>query len=349
MPTPRRWRGLIVAATLCVALLPAAAWDAVGHRAVTWLALDGLDKDVPQWLREPVIRHAIAWESAEPDRWRSVRNMSLIHENAPDHYIDVEDLEGFGLTLESLPPLRYQYVAAMAVARHEHPENLAGKFRDYNAGKDPSGQSEWPGFLPYAIMEHHGKLTSAFKTYRTLVRLNEEARAPQLEMARRNIMVEMGLLSHFVGDAAQPLHTTRHHNGWVNDAGKAWRDNPNGYTVSNGFHAHIDGGVIRQQKITYATAKPTQAFAIKVDADNPWPDVLAHIRRSHDQMVTLYEMQKSGDLDKEPGKALIIARLNDGAAMLAALYNSAWKASEISEKDVQDFVRYDSFKPDEVP
>ncbi|MBL8990882.1 MAG: hypothetical protein JNJ48_04800 [Phycisphaerae bacterium] len=335
----RRNRGRLVAlAVLAVLALPALAWDAVGHRAITWLALDGLADDAPVWLRDPALRHAIAWQAAEPDRWRGVRDVHLIHENAPDHFLDIEDLEKYGLTLDSVPPLRYQYVAAMAVARHVHPDQVP----PHNPKLDPAGQQEWPGFLPHAIVEHHAKLLSAFKTYRTLEKLNEPARAPQLEMARRNIAVEMGILSHFVGDAAQPLHTTRHFNGWVGD-------NPNGFTTDKGFHAYIDGGVIKHHGLTYAALKPTQTFPYTVDAANPWPAVIEHIRRSHDDMRTLYEMERAGTLKEAAGKAMIARRLNDGAAMLAALYNSAWKASEPSERDVKDFIRYDSFDPREVP
>ena len=62
---------------------------------------------------------------------------------------------------------------------------------------------------------------------------------------------------------------------------------------------------------------------------------------SHDQLRLLYQMQKSGDLDKEPGKALITERLCDGGAMLGALYAAAWEASAMSDKDIKDFVGYD--------
>jgi len=48
----------------------------------------------------------------------------------------------------------------------------------------------------------------------------------------------MGVMGHFVGDGAQPLHTTIPHNGWVGA-------NPKGYTTARTFHAWIDGGFIR--------------------------------------------------------------------------------------------------------
>lgn len=331
----RAWVAAVVAALF---VLPALAWDAAGHRMITWLALDGLSADAPEFLRDPAVRHAVGWQSAEPDRWRGVRSAYLMHENAPDHFLDIEDLEKYGLTIGSLPKLRYQYVAAMAVQRHVHPDQIP----PHNPKLDSAGQQEWPGFLPYAIVEHHAKLISAFKTYRTLVKLDEPAREPQLAMARRNIMVEMGLLAHFVGDAAQPLHTTKHYNGWVGE-------NPDGFTTAKTFHAYIDGGLIRKAKIDYAMAKPTQKYEITIEGTDPWDAVIAHITRSHDQMKRLYELEKAGTLDGEEGKSLVVSRLNDGAAMLAALYNHAWKSSVLTDKDVTDFVRYDTFDPKEVP
>jgi hypothetical protein len=55
-------------------------------------------------------------------------------------------------------------------------------------------------------------------------------------------------------------------------------------------------------------------------------------------------MYKSGDLDKEPGKKMITERLDDGGAMLAAMYASAWKLSEVTDKEAQEFVKYDRWE-----
>ncbi|CAN5769446.1 hypothetical protein BH11PLA1_BH11PLA1_04430 [soil metagenome] len=343
---------LLLGAGLWLFPASARAWDAAGHRAVTWLALEGLDPSFPAFLRDPSVVHAVGWESAEPDRYRSLKSAILTHANAPDHYIDVDDLDEFGLTLDTINPLRARFIRDMSVARAAHkdgdtPEPTGGR-RDrdtppYNEKRDPSGQSEFVGFLPYAICEHHARLTSSLKTYRTLLRLNDPARAPQLDMAKANVMVNMGMLSHFVGDAAQPLHTTRHHNGWVGR-------NDNNYTTNKGFHAKIDGGVIAKHAISFATLKPTQKYAHTIaDPLNPWPEVIAHIRRSNDLVEKTYQLERAGEFENETGKAFIVARLNDGADMLAALYNAAWRASEPSETDVKDLVRYDTFKPADLP
>ncbi|MGQ0628087.1 MAG: hypothetical protein ACT4PL_08310 [Phycisphaerales bacterium] len=322
---------------------PALGWDAAGHRAITWLALDGLDPAAPAYLKDEARRHATGWQAAEADRWRNIKApLYLAHENNPDHYIDVEDLVPFGLTLATVPKLRYQYVAVMAVQRHEHPKGPDGKSQPYNPKLDPAGQQEWPGFLPHAIVEQHAKLVSTFKTLRTLEKLADPARAPQLEMTRTNVMTLMGTLAHFVGDAAQPLHTTTHHHGWVGD-------NPHGYTVDRGFHSYIDGTILNIHGLNYHTLKPGQTYTREVGGTDPWEAVIAHIERSYDKVVPLYELKKSGELTRDEGKAFIAERLHDAAATLAALYNSAWKLSEPTEQEVKDFLRYDGFKPSELP
>lgn len=329
--------GLTATGALCA---ESGAWDAVGHRAIAWLALDGMSKDAPAWLRDdPAKNHMVGWEAAQPDRWRNNRGLFMRHENSPDHYMDAEDLASYGLTLETVPRLRYQFVAAMAVARHVHPEMVPPP----NPKLDPAGEQEWPGFVLHAIMEHHAKLTSDFKTLRTLEKINDPDRAPQLEMARANVMVDMGLLAHFVGDTAQPLHTTKHHHGWVGD-------NPNGYTTDKGIHSFIDGGVINQHKITYHTLKEGQTYTVAFGPDaDLWKESVAYFERSHGKVEELYALNKAGEFGKEKGKAFIEERLHDAAAMLAAMYNHAWAASGPTQKEVDDLVKFDSFEKGQVP
>ncbi|MBL8881012.1 MAG: hypothetical protein JNG88_18000 [Phycisphaerales bacterium] len=314
------------------------AWDAHGHRVITYLALDGLTADMPQFLRENAIRDQIAEQSNEPDRWRGCDVSCLHHENAPDHYLDVELLDQFGLTLDSVPPLRYEYLRALAIAKHEHPDRVDA----YDASKDPHRTKEWPGMLPWAIAEHQSKLQSAFNSLRILEALNEPARAHQLAMARANVAYHMGVLSHFVGDAAQPLHTTKHFNGWVGP-------NPSGYTSAKSFHSYIDGDVIELHKLTYAMLKPAMKHDRRIAEGEEWSATLAHIRRGFERVDELYKLEKSGGLKSEPGKEFISERLRDGAETLTAYYRAAWEAAKPTSKQIADFKKYNNFNPVVLP
>lgn len=307
----------------------ASAWSAHGHRLVTRLALDGLGPELPAWLHEGAVVDRIMEQSNEPDRWRGTRRLAIAHEANPEHYIDVEDLEPLGLTLSGLPEFRYDYVKAMTRARLEHPDRVP----PYNAEKDADHVKEWPGFLPYAIAEHFAKLQSSFNTLRILESVKGGERGAGVAQARENVIYEMGILSHFVGDAAQPLHTTRHHHGWVGP-------NPAGYTRENGFHAYIDGRVVELHGLNYESLRPAMKYERRVSAADPWKDCLEYIQRSFDEVEPLYTMEKAGELTGPGGKALISERLCDAGSMLAALYNAAWEASKPTDREVAAFLRY---------
>ena len=64
----------------------------------------------------------------------------------------------------------------------------------------------------------------------------EEKGAPEeIANAQGNVIDLMGVMGHYVGDAAQPLHTTKHFIGWVGE-------NPAGYSTNRNFHSWIADG-----------------------------------------------------------------------------------------------------------
>ncbi len=321
----------------------ASAWDAYGHRTITAVALEkfnarvegGPERAQIAWLFNDDVPAQVGFQAGEPDRYRSVRLGQLKHVNDPDHFLDIEDLEPFGLTLRSLPPLRVEYFRAMIIAKHEHPENA----RPYNERTDTARTQEFPGTLPFAIMEHYGRLVASLRTVRILHTLNEPARQPQLAAARASVVQSMGQLSHFVGDAAQPLHTTRHYNGWVDNQPPGDAEE---FTTNKGFHAYIDTTVLAIHGFDSASIAAGCDTERTVDFANPWNDTLDLIERSHQQVIPLYKLQKSGDLEKEPGRALIHQQLCDASQTLAAFYFAAWRASTPTERDIADFIKYDA-------
>jgi len=331
---------LVSGFALAVSATPGLAWDAAGHRTITLVALEGLPDTMPEWLKDRDVRLQIADQSVVPDRWRAVKVAQLTHLNNPDHYLDVEYLDDYGLTLRTIPNLRNEFVKAMVLAKDRAGPDFKGK--PVNPARDLAKTDEWPGFLPYATLEQWGKVQSAFKTVRTLEKLADPKRDGQLAMARANAATHMGVLSHFVGDTAQPLHTTMHHHGWVGD-------NPKGYSTEYKIHSYIDGGILRLHGIRPPEVRAAVKYDRVVNANDPWDDVLSHIERSFAKMEPLYEIEKSGELEKDAGKAFIVERLADAAGMLEALYQAAWESSEPTEKEIADFVRFDNFDPDVVP
>jgi hypothetical protein len=303
----------------------ALGWGAHGHRTITRLALEALPPDTPAFLREPAVRDRIVEESNEPDRWRSTKLPALGHENNPDHYLDVEKLDQFGLTLETVPRLRYDYVEAMAVAKHAHPEMI----EPYDRRADPDGSGEWPGFVLHAISEHYAKLRSSFNTLRTLESLNDPARSSQLVLARENIIHEMGLPSHFVGEP-QPLHHPPPRLGGRQP----------GATRYARIHASIDTDIVLKHGLAFDRSGIRSSLTT-VDGGTVGrtsatsPDRTPRLSRS-----TCREKRLAGP----DGKRLISERLCDGAAMLGALYRAAWESSETTEREIMEFVKYNNLE-----
>ena len=100
------------------------AWDYEGHRIVNQLALASLPTNFPSFVRVPAAAERVAFLAGEPDRWRNTPDLALKHFNGPDHYLDIEGLETYGLNPEMLPVFRYDFVAQLALARKAHPEKF---------------------------------------------------------------------------------------------------------------------------------------------------------------------------------------------------------------------------------
>lgn len=324
----------VVAAVAAWAGQSAWAWDGAGHRMITRVALRGLSSDMPAWLKDDASVLATADQAQMPDRWRGVRVAQLTHLNNPDHYIDVDDLEPLGMTLRTMPVLRHEYVKQIALARAK--PDFAGPPIDVK--KDFAKTDEYPGFLPIAAMETYGKVVGAFKAVRMQEMLNKDgSRDVQIEAAKWNARVHLGQLSHFVGDASQPLHTTRHHHGWVGE-------NPNGYTTDRGIHAYIDGGVLKVHEIKDADLEAKFEPERKVDRDDLFGQMLTHIERSYAQMEPLYKMQKAGELEQPSGRAFIVERLADAASEMSAFVEAAWMEAAPTPEEVQNLVKFEGEK-----
>ena len=200
------------------------AWDYEGHRFVNQLALASLPTNFPAFVKTPEARERIAFLAGEPDRWRNTADLN--HFNAPDHYFDLEDLALYGIDEHSLTHFRYDFTAQLALARAAQPD----KFPPIDPEQNRDHTRQLIGFLPWAIMENYDKLKSQFSYLKAF----EKYGTPdEIANAKQNIIYIMGVTGHYVGDTAQPLHTTKHFNGWAGE-------NPDGYTREK-IHGHVDG------------------------------------------------------------------------------------------------------------
>ncbi|MFA5056823.1 MAG: hypothetical protein WC485_01805, partial [Opitutaceae bacterium] len=283
--------------------------------------------DFPAFVRKPAAAERVAFLSGEPDRWRNVSDLPLRNANNPDHYLDWEQLGEAGLDPAAVSPLRYEFALQFAAGRAAHPD----RFSPIDPSKDADRTREWPGFLPWTIAEYFGRLKSAF----SYLRAYEQGggTATEIANAQANIVYLMGVMGHFVGDGAQPLHDTVHHHGWVGD-------NPHGYTTDPKFHAWVDGGFIARAGIKF-TGLALQARAARVlaavpaagDRDALFAEVMRYLRDQNARVVPLYELEQAGKLraDGSPGsldgRGFIEEQLLRGGEMLGSIWLTAWRTA----------------------
>ena len=310
-------------AMLSVARLP--AWDYEGHRIVNQVALASLPKDFPAFVHEPANAERISWLCSEPDRWRSSPDLPTRHFNGIDHYLDLEQLEDAGLAAATVSSFRYEFAAQYSAGRAAHPQN----FPAIDSAQNSDHTREWPGFLPWAITEYFGKLRADIARLKVLQEIGTPDEIAQTQLS---IVELMGTMGHMVGDAAQPLHTTKHHNGWVGA-------NPAGYTTWKGFHSWIDSGFLLKAGITYSSVsgRVTEAQPLPLGPaggrDPMFAAAMDFLITTHGQMETTYQMEKAGQLNHDKstadpaGVAFIEERLLAGGEMLGRIWLTAWRAA----------------------
>lgn len=328
-------RGVFIFLITLVAASSVSAWDYEGHRIVNQLGLAALPADFPAFVHEPANAERIAFLAGEPDRWRNAPDLPLKQSGGSwtDHFCDLEQLSNAGLDPAKVSSFRYDFILAFAAGRSQHPD----KFPAIDPAKDTDHTRAWPGFAPWAIVEYYGKLKSAFSYLKVF---EEIGTAQEIANAKANAIYIMGVMGHYVGDCAQPLHTTVHHNGWVGA-------NPNNYTTWSGFHAWMDGGLITKAGITKdallgkVTPAPLLSVASQPDGRDPvFVAVMNYLIAQNQLVEPLYQLEKAGKLSNElekadhtkphpgpvdpEGRAFVEGQLLKGGAMLASVWNTAW-------------------------
>jgi hypothetical protein len=286
----------------------ALAWGSSGHRMIGEAAVEALPAELPPFLREESSASAVGELSREPDR---SRNAGKAHDSDrdPGHFVDGGDdgrIAG-AVPLTALPPTRDDYETALRAA----------------------GTSSWKmGYLPYSIIEDWQQLVKDFAYWRVDAAGERNATDASHktwlmgDKLRRQaqILVDIGLLSHFVGDGSMPLHASVHYNGW------GPYPNPNGYTLE---HVHVpwEGPYARQVVSEGAVAKAMRPFQ---DCNCPIDQrVGAYLSDDLAAMSRFYELEKAGAF--KPGVAngvdFTTARVAAGAAELRDEIVLAWRAS----------------------
>lgn len=252
------------------------------------LAASALPADVPAFLRAPSALDEIEYLGPEPDRWRSPAEPELSAEQAPEHFIDLELADALG----PLPHRRLDFEARVFAAG-ERPEKI--------------------GLQPWAADEVWERLKASMREYRHLASTGKDTRPVE-----QVIVFYAGWLGHYVGDAAQPLHTTVKYNGWVGP-------NPHGYTTAHQIHWEFEGPFVGANiHAPQVAAKMTPLRPLQGDI---FDDYVAYLRHSSIYVERVYQLEKVGGFvgaGTAASRDFTAARLAAGASMLRDMIDTAW-------------------------
>jgi hypothetical protein len=198
---------------------PAVAWGERGHELVNEAAARSLPPDVPECLRDAAAR--LTYLGPEPDRWR-IQDLEQLNRGArPDHFGDLELLEGV-VDPADPPPHRHSYSNAL-----------------HAAGLDPYDV----GYGPYRAIELCQRLEASVAALGMIDPDHPDA-AERRRQAEEAIVYTAGVLGHYVSDLANPHHCTIHYNGWQGE-------NPAGFATDRDVHARFESDFVERLTETW--------------------------------------------------------------------------------------------------
>lgn len=315
------------------------AWGERGHDLVTRVAVQNLrylSDDDARLVRPFVLRdHMLSHLSNVPDIvWRApYQNELVLAVNPPTHYINIEKV--YGAPLEKYSDLTYEFSQYMQDAQAQ--------------GYEPNEV----GTAPWRVMQLYAELVKAMK----LVSQAMDQKA--LEKQGNQVLLMAGLMSHFIGDLANPHHTTANHNGQL--------------TGQGGFHGYFESKTVAEQSfsmIAKISKKAKRNWLTKYSkqdrqeiTSNPQKLVWALVVDSHNRREKLEAIDRRFSLlepsvserdraKRKPAKAMArhykkftIERIAIGASVLSNLWLLAWQ--EAGEPDMSSFFSYHyHVKPD---
>ncbi len=308
-----------------LAPVPAFAWGATGHEFVSGIAAELLPEEIPGFVRTPEAVADIAVLGRELDRSKGAGEA---HDKERDagHFVDLDDngLVAGLLALETLPRTREAYDSQLRT----------GNFTQYKAG-----------YLPLSIVDGWQQLVKDFAYWRAAVVGARTALDPadrawfEADRIRRERLVirDLGVRSHYVGDASQPLHVTEHFDGW------GPFPNPRGFSNVKGVHANFEGAFVRANVERAAVKRAVAPYRACVCSIQD--RARAIILENHGMVVPFYELEQKGAFANrtEPGIAFATGRLAAGASAARDMIVDAWRASadmgvghpEIKVRDIE--------------
>ncbi len=272
--------------------------------------------EMPAFFRNAADR--MEYLGPEPDRWRSTLEPSLKNAQEPEHFIDLELLDGFG----ELPRKRFDFYKKLEGFRLS--DALPSGAVMSLAGQTPPMQAKHDlllpdkiGLQPWITIEVYERLVVAFREYRELLKQGKPTK-----LAGENAAFYAGWLGHYVGDGANPMHTSIYYNGWVGL-------NVSEYTTSKTIHYEFESRFVHDN-IRESEIGPFLHPAVRIQGD-VFADYVQYLRTNNLLIEKIYQLEKAGafkDAGTKEGREFVLRRLATGTQKLIDLCYTAWLDSE---------------------
>lgn len=299
------------------------AWGFRGHTVANLAAVESIGPDGPVFLKAD--KAYIGHLGPIPDTWRSASEPFLRISEDPNHGWYTESFD----FIKDIPRSRTEFTLKvydefLRVAK-SNPERA--KFLNVR----------YTGTQAYSMMEGYERMKAGMRLYRLAGSKNGFGRyadiagmyasiSPQFgdprkvqEYLARDVAFYMGWLGHYVADAAQPLHNSRHHDGWDGD-------NPKGYTRDPEIHSRFESMYVDLIQTSEADVLPFVRKTAR-HLDDPWTAILDHMIEARDAVEEVYRLDLRGAFakrDDAEARRLVYTRLAAGAGFLRDLAYTAW-------------------------
>jgi hypothetical protein len=283
-------------------------WGARAHAVIDRTAVDLLPEDGPIFLKKYV--DYIAGSASIPDSWRGASEPFSKIEEDPNHGWFREQFA----FMKVIPRSRYEFVLEL------YRENIRIRKSDPEDAKRMNVR--WTGTLPYAAAEVYGHLVADMRLLR-----RERAAGRDTAFLEQTCAFYVAWMGHYIGDGAQPLHDTIHHDGWQGP-------DPKGYTRDTRIHgrfesAYVDAIGLTEQDIAPRVDKPGHLQGDVFEL------ILAHLDEAGGKVEAIYQMDKRDafqDTHDQEAREMVYSRTAAGARMLRDLVYRAWLESALLPK-----------------
>lgn len=302
---------LTAALLLCLPARQVAGWGERAHVMINRAAVKKLPAEMPEFMKKGA--DLIGYLGVQPDRWKGLA-YPLYQVEKANHFLDLEEL-GEDLSKIKFPESRIQFL---------------GQLRDLGKKVDDVG------LIPYQINEYYQRLRGGFLEYRWALRdpKGAQARSPRqfgsLKSIEMTCLYYAGILSHYTGDASQPLHATVFYDG----------RGPDGKPKRTGVHFRYEIDFVN------AHFRSEDAFVSLVRGPQEIRDLLEETKqvlvKSNSLAEKVLAFDETGKLERAAPEAIKMSRqrLADSSQFLLNVWFTAWVASG---RDLDDYIK--KFQP----